>query len=120
MSYADKKDPIEFRVMKGEVLFIDGEDSVSIHYLQRLGEMEWENVFQLTLEGGRSWGDEIDYLYHHNERPGELLVHVSGYGYWGDTEYYRSLDGGLTWQPTTLRRLMDPPVYTKEKLVHVE
>ena len=106
--------------MKGDLLFIDGEDSVSIHYLQRLEGSEWVNVFQLTLEGGRSWGDEIDILYRHIERPGELLVHVSGYGYWGDTEFYRSLDSGCTWQPTNLRRLMDPTLYTREKLVHVE
>lgn len=110
---------IEFRVKKGEALFQEDEDSVSIHYLQKQVESEWLSVFQLTLESGRSWGDEIDSLYRHRENPGELLVHVSGYGYWGDTEYYRSTDGGLNWLPTGLRRLPDPVVYMREVLEQV-
>ena len=109
----------EFRVKKGEALFQDGEDSVNIHFLQKKNADDWFSVFQLTMESGRSWGDEIDLLYRHLENPAELLVHVSGYGYWGDTEYYRSTDGGLTWQPTGLRRLPDPAVYRKEYLTQV-
>jgi hypothetical protein len=46
-------------------------------------------------------------------------VHVSGYGYWGDTEFYRSLDGGGTWQPTNLRQLLEPGLYHKETLLHI-
>jgi hypothetical protein len=106
----------EFRVKKGEALFQDGEDSVNIHYLQKQVEGEWLNVFQLTLECGRSWGDEIDSIYRHRLNSGELLIHVSGYGYWGDTEYYRSTDDGLNWLPTGLRRAPDPAVYAREIL----
>jgi hypothetical protein len=109
----------DFRVKKGETLFQDDEDSVHIHFLQKQTAAEWLNVFQLTLESGRSWGDEIDILYRHSEKPAELLVHVAGYGYWGDTEYYRSTDEGLTWLPTGLRRLPDPAVYAKEYLPQV-
>ena len=109
----------DFRVKKGDTLFQDGEDSVSIHYLQKLAATEWLSVFHLTLESGRSWGDEIDILYRRFENPNELLVHVSGYGYWGDTEYYQSMDGGLNWLPTGLRRLPDPDVFAKEYLLQV-
>jgi hypothetical protein len=109
----------QFRVKKGETLFSDGEDSVSVHYLQIRVNAEWSNVFQLTLEGGRSWGDQIDLLYRHIEHPQELLLHVSGYGYWGDTEYYRSLDSGFTWLPTPLRRMPDPVIYIQEILPQV-
>lgn len=110
----------EFRVKKGETLFQDGEDSVGIHYLQKQVGAEWCTVFQLTLEIGRSWGDEIDFLFRHQQNVTELLVHVSGYGYWGDTEYYRSVDSGFNWQPTGLRRMPDPAVYSKEVLAQVE
>ncbi len=106
----------DFRVKKGETLFQDGEDSVGIHYLQKQIGDEWCNVFHLTLEIGRSWGDEIDYLFRHLENSAEFIIHVSGYGYWGDTEYYHSRDGGLNWEPTGLRRPPDAAVYSKEVL----
>ncbi len=108
-----------FRVMKGETLFQDEEDSVSIHYLQKQVGMEWQSVFQLTLESGRSWGDQIDLLYTHCQRSAELLIHVSGYGYWGDTEYFRSLDDGDTWEPTRLRREPAAEEYTYVELEQV-
>ena len=119
MMIAGRAVSMEFRVKKGEALFQDGEDSVNIHYLQKQTADEWLSVFQLTMESGRSWGDEMDLLYRHLENHPELLVHVSGYGYWGDTEYYRSTDGGLIWLPTGLRRLPDPAVYAKEYLEQV-
>ncbi len=104
----------QFRVIKGETLFMDGEDSVSIHFLQKQASTEWFNVLQLTLESGRSWGDQIDLLYRKKNSQDELLVHVSGFGYWGDTEYYCSMDGGDTWQPTRLRREPDPALFLKK------
>lgn len=109
----------QFRVIKGETLFMDGEDSVSIHFLQKQVSTEWFNVFQLTLESGRSWGDQIDLLYCKKDFPDELLIHVSGFGYWGDTEYYRSVDGGDTWQPTRLRREPEAALFFKEVLSQV-
>jgi hypothetical protein len=108
-----------FRVLKGETLFEDEEDAVHIHYLQKLVGEEWVNVFHLTLETGRSWGDEIDVLYRHRTAPGELLIHVYGFGYWGDTEYYQSSDHGETWLPTRYRRLPDPRLYSTENLPQV-
>jgi hypothetical protein len=119
MMNADPTASSEFRVKKGETLFQDGEDSVSIHYLQKQVDGDWRNVFQLTLESGRSWGDEIDFLYRLSENSTELLLHVSGYGYWGDTEYYRSTDAGLNWLPTGLRRQPDALLYTRENLALV-
>jgi hypothetical protein len=107
----------KFRVINGEVLFSDGEDNVHIQYLQKLKDSGWVNVMELHLEGGRSWGDEIDLLYRHRERD-ELLVHVSGFGYWGDTEFYRSSDGGETWEPTPYKREPNPAEYSKETLLH--
>jgi hypothetical protein len=109
----------QFRVFKGEALFQDGEDSVHIHYLQKQVGGEWINVFQLTMETGRSWGDEIDLLFRHKTDPDDLLVHVSGFGYWGDTEYYRSVDGGCVWEPTRIRRTPDPESYRQETLPQV-
>lgn len=109
----------KFRVLQGEAIFEDGEDSVHIHYLQKMVGGEWVNVFQLTLETGRSWGDEIDLLYRHKAKPGELLIHVYGFGYWGDAEYYQSTDHGDTWQPTRFRRLPDPALFTKENFIKV-
>jgi hypothetical protein len=106
-----------FRVFKGETLFVDGEDSVSIHYLQKWTGSEWRSVYHLTLESGRSWGDEIDLIFLHKTRPENLLLHVAGFGYWGDTEYYQSNDGGDTWQPTHLRREPLPDEYTREILL---
>ncbi len=108
-----------FRVMRGEALFQDGEDSVHIHYLQKWEETGWVNVFHLTMETGRSWGDEIDFLFRRTDPPEELIIHVSGFGFWGDTEYYRSLDDGASWQPTTLRRAPDPALYLSEPLPQV-
>ena len=108
-----------FRVLKGEALFEDDEDAVHIHYLQKLVGKAWVNVFHLTLETGRSWGDEIDLLYRHKTNPGELLIHVYGFGYWGDTEYYQSNDHGDSWLTTRYRRLPDPTLYTKENLIQV-
>jgi hypothetical protein len=108
-----------FRVMKGEALFQDGEDSVHIHYLQKQDGVEWTSVFQLTMETGRSWGDEIDRLYRRVTRPEEMLIHVSGFGFWGDAEYYRSVDGGCTWQPTHLRLEPDPAQFSSEILPQV-
>lgn len=109
----------QFRVIIGETLFMDGEDSVSIHFLQKQANTDWFNVFQLTLESGRSWGDQIDLLYRKKELPDELLIHVSGFGFWGDTEYYRSVDGGDTWQPTRLRREPEPAFFCREVLPQV-
>ena len=109
----------KFRVLRGEILFSDGEDNVHIQYLQKLEGAGWVNVLELHLEGGRSWGDEIDYLYRHRSR-NELLVHVSGFGYWGDTEYYRSTDGGSTWEPTQYTREPNPAEYTRESLDLIE
>jgi hypothetical protein len=106
----------QFRVTKGETLFMDGEDSVSIHILQKQAGAEWINVFELTLESGRSWGDQIDFIYQKKDSQEDLLIHVSGFGYWGDTEYYRSLDGGDSWQPTRLRREPEPGTYCREEL----
>ncbi len=108
-----------FRVFKGEALFQDGEDSVHIHYLQKQTGVEWINVFQLTMETGRSWGDEIDRLYRRKTMPKELLIHVSGFGFWGDAEYYRSVDGGCSWLLTNLRLEPDPALYTSEVLLQV-
>jgi hypothetical protein len=109
----------KFRVKLGEILFQDGEDNVRIHYLQKAdGPLGWQNVLELHLEGGRSWGDEIDLLYRHKAL-GELLVHVSGFGYWGDAEFYRSIDEGKTWQPTQFKRTPDPLFYDEEKLEQV-
>ena len=109
-----------FQVKKGEVLFQDGEDSVAIFHLQRKeGDAgDWSNVLTLNLEGGRSWGDEIDLLYRH-KTCGELFVHVSGFGWWGDAEYYRSVDGGVTWQPTHYKRSPDPILFNEERLEQV-
>ncbi len=109
----------EFRVKLGDILFQDGEDNVRIHYLQKSdGPQEWENVLELHLEGGRSWGDEIDLIYRH-KTCADILVHVSGFGYWGDAEFYRSVDGGKTWQPTHYSRLPDPAAYVEERLEQV-
>ncbi len=111
--------PAKFRVKLGEILFQDGEDLVRVHYLQKAdGAAGWENVLELHLEGGRSWGDEIDLLYRHKVCA-ELLVHVSGFGYWGDAEFYRSLDDGCTWQPTPYKRSPDPALYNEERLEQV-
>ncbi len=108
-----------FRVKLGDILFQDGEDNVRIHYLQKSdGPAGWENVLELHLEGGRSWGDEIDLLYRH-KTCGELLVHVYGFGYWGDAEFYRSVDDGETWQPTSNKRRPDPAIYNEERLEQV-
>lgn len=109
----------QFRVLKGEVLFSDEEDSVHIHYLQKKSGETWVSVLSLTLESGRSWGDEIDQLFRHRQKPGELLLHVSGFGYWGDSEYYCSTDEGDTWQPTRLRHVPDAALYSKEALLQV-
>lgn len=106
----------QFRVIKGETLFKDGEDSVSIHILQKQVGTEWVSVFELTLESGRSWGDQIDFLYRKKDSQAELLIHVSGFGYWGDTEYYNSVDTGDSWQPTRLRREPEPALYGREDL----
>ena len=81
--------------------------------------MEWTNVFQLTMETGRSWGDEIDRLYRRKTTPEELLIHVSGFGFWGDAEYYLSVDGGSSWQPTNLRLEPDPAQFSSEILPQV-
>ncbi len=111
--------PAKFRVKLGEILFQDGEDLVRVHYLQKAdGHAEWQNVLELHLEGGRSWGDEIDLLYR-SKTCGELLVHVSGFGYWGDAEFYRSVDNGMTWQPTHYKRTPDPTLYNEERLEQV-
>ncbi len=110
---------IKFRVKLGDILFQDSEDTVRIHYLQKSdGPGVWENVLELHLEGGRSWGDEIDLLYRH-KACGELLVHVSGFGYWGDAEFYRSIDDGATWQPTQYKRCPDHNNYNEERLEQV-
>ncbi len=115
----DGNEITKFRVKMGEILFQDGEDNVRAHYLQRLdGPAGWENVLELHLEGGRSWGDEIDLLYRH-KACSELLVHVSGFGYWGDAEYYHSLDGGKTWAPTHYKRKPDPTIFNEERLEQV-
>ncbi len=119
MSSQESECQSHFRVLKGEALFEEDEDAVHIHYLQKLVGEEWVNVFHLTLETGRSWGDEIDLLYRHKTNSNELLIHVYGFGYWGDTEYYQSTDCGETWLPTRYRRLPDPALYTKENLVQV-
>ena len=108
-----------FRVMKGQTLFEDDEESVHIHDLQKLVGKEWVNVFQVTMDTGRSWGDEIDLLYRNKANPGELLIHVYGFGYWGDTEYFQSNDYGDTWQPTRYQRLPDPTLYSGENLLQV-
>jgi hypothetical protein len=119
MVSGEQKILTQFRVMKGEALFQDGEDSVHIHYLQKWTGAEWLNVFHLTMETGRSWGDEIDLLFRRLVPPQELIIHVSGFGYWGDTEYYRSLDDGATWQPTTLRRAPDAAFFQQETLSQI-
>jgi hypothetical protein len=108
----------KFRVERGEILFLDGEDSVRVHTLQRLVSGTWMNVLELHLEGGRSWGDEIDLLYRH-KTSGALLLHVSGFGYWGDAEFYASLDGGVGWEPTPYKREPDPHEYDKEGLEQI-
>ncbi len=109
---------VRFQVKKGEALFQDGEDSVSIYYLQRKEESAetWNNVLELNLEGGRSWGDEIDLLYRHRTRLDLVIVHVSGFGYWGDSEYYRSEDGGITWAPYDIKYEPREEDYTREEL----
>jgi len=112
------KNIAKFRVKRGEILFMDGEDSVRIHYLQKLDSKDWTNVLELHLEGGRSWGDEIDLLYRHKELD-RLLVHVSGFGYWGDAEFYQSEDGGSSWEATPYKREPDPAEYEKEGLEQV-
>ncbi len=113
------QEPAKFRVKLGEILFQDGEDLVRVHYLQKCdGPAGWQNVLELHLEGGRSWGDEIDLLYR-SRTCGELLVHVSGFGYWGDAEFYRSIDNGMTWQPTHYKRTPDPAFFNVERLEQV-
>ena len=107
-----------FRVKRGQILFQDGEDNVRIHYLQKLEGTEWIDALELHLEGGRSWGDQIDLLYRLKSTD-ELLVHVSGFGYWGDAEFYQSKDGGNTWEATPLKREPDPGLYDKEVLEQV-
>ena len=92
----------QFRVRKGQTLFEDEEDSVSVYHVQRDIGAGWEDVLQLSLESGRSWGDRIDLLYRHTSTS-ELLLHVEGFGYWGDFEFYQSLDCGLTWNPVPLK-----------------
>ena len=110
---------IAFRVKLGEILFQDEEDSVRIHYLQKLdGQSGWVTVLELHLEGGRSWGDEIDLIYRLKTNA-EILVHVSGFGYWGDAEFYRSTDGGITWEPTSFKRKPNPALYDEERLEQV-
>ena len=108
---------VDFRAKKGQVLFQDGEDSVATVYLQRKeGDAKaWSNVFELSLESGRSWGDEIDLLYRHRTRP-EFVVHISGFGYWGDSEYYRSEDGGMTWAPYDIKLEPKAQDYIREEL----
>lgn len=109
----------KFRVKLGEILFQDEEDSVRIHYLQRIdGQSGWITVLELHLEGGRSWGDEIDLIYRH-KMSNELLVHVSGFGYWGDAEFYRSTDGGMSWEPTPFTRKPDANLFDEERLEQV-
>jgi hypothetical protein len=112
------KNNSKFRVKRGEILFEDGEDSVRIHHLQKLVDQVWVNVLELHLEGGRSWGDEIDLLYRHKTLD-TLLVHISGFGYWGDAEFYQSDDGGSTWETTPYKREPDPTQYEKEGLVQI-
>lgn len=113
------KNTAKFRVQRGEILFSDGEDNVHAQYLQKQQDGTWNNVLELHLEGGRSWGDEIDSLYRHREQD-VLLVHVSGFGYWGDTEFFRSTDGGTTWEPTPYKREPNPLEYEKEPLEMAE
>jgi len=105
----------QFRVRKGQTLFEDEEDSVSVYHVQRNTGAGWEDVLQLSLESGRSWGDRIDLLYRHMSTS-ELLLHVEGFGYWGDFEFYQSLDCGLTWNPIPLKREPNPTEYVKEEL----
>jgi hypothetical protein len=111
----------KLRVRKGETLFEDEEDTVAIYHLERSeGEqMPWTAVLELHLEGGRAWGDEIDQLYHSSTGP-EWIIHISGFGYWGDSEYYRSLDDGLTWQPHSIKHDPAPPQYQKVSLEKAE
>jgi hypothetical protein len=112
------KNVTKFQVKRGEILFQDGEDSVRIHYLQKLVGTDWVNALELHLEGGRSWGDQIDLLYRHKTTD-EMLVHISGFGYWGDAEFFISNDGGNTWEATSLKREPDPTLYEKEGLEQV-
>ena len=107
----------QFQVRKGQTLFQDGEDSVEVFYLQRCVEDTWVDVLELHLEIGRSWGDQIDLLYRNKANPDELLVHVSGFGYWGDAEYYQSEDGGFNWTANIQRRKVNPDLYTSENLL---
>jgi hypothetical protein len=111
---------VEFRAKKGDILFQDGEDCVIITYLQRRnGSGQWDNVLELHLEGGRAWGDKIDLLYRHRLDEGVLLAHIAGFGFWGDAEYYRSDDHGITWEPTRSKREPDPAVFKKEEIPQV-
>ena len=107
-----------FCVRKGQTLFEDEEDSVSVFIVQRQGETGWQDVLELSLESGRSWGDRIDLLYRHKNKP-ELLLHIEGFGYWGDFEFYESLDNGLTWNPIPLHREPNPDEYVKEELSEI-
>ena len=108
----------QFRIRKGQTLFDDEEDSVSVYHVQRYNGLLWQEVLQLSLESGRSWGDRIDLLYRHQTRQ-ELLLHIEGFGYWGDFEFYQSLDDGLTWNPIPLKREPNPNEFTREEVVEV-
>lgn len=108
----------QFRVRKGQTLFDDEEDSVSVYHVQRFDGSGWQDVLQLSLESGRSWGDRIDLLFRHKTSP-ELILHIEGFGYWGDFEFYQSLDDGLTWNPIPLKREPDAERYTKEAFIEV-
>jgi hypothetical protein len=106
---------VKFQIKKGDVLFQDEEDNVAIYHLQRQeeGQDGWITVLSLHLEGGRAWGDEIDQLYRHRTRS-DFIIHISGFGYWGDAEFFRSQDNGLTWEPFHTKYGPDPAEYIKE------
>jgi hypothetical protein len=108
----------QFRIRKGQTLFEDEEDSVSVYIVQREDGSGWRDVLELSLESGRSWGDRIDQLYRHLREP-KLLLHIEGFGYWGDYEFYESLDDGLTWNPIPLHREPNPDDYSKEELSEI-
>jgi hypothetical protein len=109
----------EFRIKRGEVLFSDPKDTVTVNHIQRRGDGgDWESVLELNLEAGSVWGDVIDILYRHKTEP-ILLLHVDGFGYWGDAEFYISTDDGRTWKPNLLQRQPNPTQYSKEELTQV-
>ena len=88
---------------------------MSVYHVQRNDGSGWQDVLQLSLESGRSWGDRIDLLYRHRSS-NELMLHIEGFGYWGDFEFYQSLDCGLTWNPIAQKREPNPADYIKEEL----